>query len=135
MLVCARGGINAEADIRLPCRYITSPGSSGLSAFGHDMTGLTRSSDGLDPRRRRVLYRSWHRGMREMDLIMGRFAETFIETLSEAEIEEFERLIVLPDQELLGWVMGEFAVVEEYDTALFRRLRDFHWRSTAERQT
>lgn len=65
---------------------------------------------------------------------MGRFAETFIETLSEAEIEEFERLIVLPDQELLGWVMGEFAVVEEYDTALFRRLRDFHWRSTAERQ-
>lgn len=98
------------------------------------MTGLQRSSDGLDPRRRRVLYQSWHRGMREMDLIMGRFAEAFIATFTEPELDELERLIVLPDQELLGWVTGEFAVAEGYDTSLFRRLRDFHWRSAAERQ-
>jgi antitoxin CptB len=72
--------------------------------------------------------------MREMDLIMGRFAEASIETLSGADLDEFERLIVLPDQQLLGWVTGEFAVAEEYDTPLFRRLHAFHWRSAAERQ-
>jgi antitoxin CptB len=98
------------------------------------MTGLRRSSDGLDPRRRRLLYQSWHRGIREMDLIMGGFADAFIGTLSEAELDQFERLIVLPDQEVLGWVTGEFAVTAEYDTPLFRRLRAFHWRSAAERQ-
>jgi antitoxin CptB len=98
------------------------------------MTGLRRSSDGLDPRRRRLLYQSWHRGIREMDLIMGGFADAFIETFTEAELDEFERLIVLPDQEVLGWVTGEFAVMAEYDTPLFRRLREFHWRSAAERQ-
>lgn len=65
---------------------------------------------------------------------MGRFAEASIETLSEAELDEFERLIVLPDQQLLGWVTGEFAVAKEYDTPLFQRLRAFHWRSAAERQ-
>jgi antitoxin CptB len=134
MLVCTRGGINAEADICLPCPYISSPGSSGLSAFGNGMTGLARSSDGLDPRRRRLLYRSRHRGIREMDLIMGCFADAFIETLSDVELEEFERLIVLPDQELLGWVTGEFAVGQGYDTAVFRRLREFHRRTAAERQ-
>jgi antitoxin CptB len=42
------------------------------------MTGTIRSSDGLDVRRRRILFRAWHRGMREMDLIMGRFADAVI---------------------------------------------------------
>ena len=48
------------------------------------MTGTTRSSEGLDARRRRLLYHAWHRGMREMDLIMGRFADAEIGTLTEA---------------------------------------------------
>jgi antitoxin CptB len=97
------------------------------------MTGMTRSSDGLDGRRRRLLYQSWHRGIREMDLIMGRFAEAFIENLSTTELDELERLIEVPDQELLGWVTGEFAIPQDYNGPLFRRLREFHWRSAAER--
>ena len=44
------------------------------------MTG-SRSSDGLDARRRKLLFRAWHRGMREMDLIMGRFADAAIERI------------------------------------------------------
>jgi antitoxin CptB len=46
------------------------------------MTGSTRSSDGLDDRRKRLLFRCWHRGTREMDLILGRFADAEIATLS-----------------------------------------------------
>ncbi len=70
------------------------------------MTGSTRSSDGLDLRRRKLLFRSWHRGMRETDLIMGRFADAAIATLTEPELAEFERLIEVPDGELLAWVTG-----------------------------
>ena len=50
------------------------------------MTGSSRSSDGLDPRRRRLLFRSWHRGTREADLIMGRFADVHSSTF-DVEIE------------------------------------------------
>ena len=57
------------------------------------MTGTTRSSADLDPRRRKILFRSWHRGTREMDLIMGRFADVHIGDFSEAELDDFERLI------------------------------------------
>ena len=39
------------------------------------MSGTTRSSADLDVRRRRILFRSWHRGIREMDLLMGQFAD------------------------------------------------------------
>ena len=57
------------------------------------MTGTTRSSADLDPRRRKALFRAWHRGTREMDLILGGFADAFIDTLSDAELTEFERLL------------------------------------------
>ena len=39
------------------------------------MTGTEISSVGLDERRKRLLFRSWHRGIREMDLVLGRFAD------------------------------------------------------------
>jgi len=90
------------------------------------MSGSTRSSADLDPRRRKILFRAWHRGMREMDLIMGRFADDAIAGFSDAELDEFERLIEVLDRDLLSWVTGEAAVPENYDTELFRRLRAFH---------
>jgi len=90
------------------------------------MTGTTRSSEGLDARRRKLLFRSWHRGLREMDLILGRFADRTIDQLADAELAEFERLIELPDRDLLAWITGEAQVPAAHDGPLFRRLRDFH---------
>ena len=89
------------------------------------MSGSTISSQGLDARRRRLLFRAWHRGMREVDLITGRFADAHIATLSEAELEELERLMDVPEPELLAWVMGSVPVPPAFDTELFRRMRDY----------
>jgi antitoxin CptB len=97
------------------------------------MSGSLRSSDGLDARRRRLLFRAWHRGMREMDLIMGRFADVAVEQLSAGELTEFEQMLEVPDRELLAWIIGEIAVPEKHDTALFRRLRDFNRRGAGAR--
>ena len=90
------------------------------------MTGTTRSSDGLDERRRRILFRSWHRGMREMDLIMGSFADAVIGQLSDIELEDLERLMEAPDPEVYRWLAGGQAPPAPYDTALFRRLKAFY---------
>ena len=94
------------------------------------MTGTGISSDGLDARQRRLLFRSWHRGMREMDLVLGRFADAQIATLSAAELDEYERWLEFPDQQIFGWVSGVQTAPPEVDTALFRRLRDFHYGDT-----
>ena len=89
------------------------------------MTGTTRSSEGLDARRRRLLYRAWHRGTREMDLIMGRFADARIGTLTDAELDDFERLSDQPEPDIYAWITGERPVPTEHDTVVFRELRVF----------
>lgn len=90
------------------------------------MSGSTRTSADLDPRRRKILFRAWHRGMRENDLIMGGFADAHIATLTDAELDEFEGLIEVLDRDLLSWITGEADVPANYDTEVFRRLKAFH---------
>jgi antitoxin CptB len=90
------------------------------------MMGSTPSSDGLDVRRRKLLFRSWHRGIREMDLIMGRFADAHVATFTEEELGEFERLSELSDPDLLSLIIAEPEVPEGSDCAMLRRLRAFH---------
>jgi antitoxin CptB len=84
------------------------------------------SGHGLDARRRRIKFRAWHRGMLEMDLVMGRFVDAEIARLDEAEIDDFERLLDAEDREVLGWVTGEIATPEAYDTEVLRKIRAFH---------
>jgi antitoxin CptB len=85
-----------------------------------------RSSEGLDVRRRRLLFRAWRRGVREMDLIIGRFADTTIDKFDDAGLDDFERLIEAPNSDLYAWVVGSDAVPADYDTAVLAQLRAFH---------
>jgi antitoxin CptB len=86
----------------------------------------TRSSEGLNERRRRLLYRAWHRGLREADLILGRFADDCVATLGDVELDEFERLLEAPSRELVSWVMGEYPPPPDDDTTIFRRLKAYY---------
>ena len=89
------------------------------------MTGSTRSSGGLDDRRKRLLFRCWHRGTREMDLILGRFADTEIADLTEAELVQLEHLIEVPDPDLYAALIGNAPPAPEYASHLFERIRSF----------
>jgi antitoxin CptB len=93
------------------------------------MSGSTLTSADLDVRRRKILFRAWHRGTREMDLLLGRFADTALAGMSAAELDEFERLIEVPDPELFSWIMGEADAPSDYDTPVFRQLKTYN-RST-----
>jgi antitoxin CptB len=85
-----------------------------------------RSSEGLDVRRRRLLFRAWRRGVREMDLIVGRFADAYIDRFDDAALDDFERLIEVPNAELYAWVTGDARVPAEHDSAVLRALIGFH---------
>jgi len=89
------------------------------------MTGSTRSSDGLDDRRKRLLFRCWHRGTREMDLILGRFADAEVANLSEDELAQFEYLMDVPDPDLYAALTGNMPPAPEYANGLFDRIKSF----------
>src|SRR6476659_2270692 len=74
-------------------------------------------------RRKRLLFRSWHRGTRESDLILGRFADVHIDALSDCELDEYEHLMDALETDLLAWVTGVADVPADQDTAMFRRVR------------
>jgi antitoxin CptB len=89
------------------------------------MTGTTRSSGGLDDRRKRLLFRCWHRGTREMDLILGRFADAEIAGMRDGELAELERLIEVPDPDLYAALIGDTPLDPEYAGPLFDRIKAF----------
>jgi antitoxin CptB len=89
------------------------------------MTGSTRSSHGLDDRRKRLLFRCWHRGTRELDLILGRFADAEIAKLSDGELGQLERLLEVPDPDFYAAVTGERPLPAEGASPLFERIKSF----------
>ena len=92
-----------------------------------------RSSEGLDLRRRKLLFRAWRRGVRETDLIVGRFADAHIDGFDDGALDDFERLIEVPNASLYAWVVGSEAVPPDYDTNVLRDLIAFHHSAEAAR--
>ncbi len=80
----------------------------------------------LDARRRRARFRAWHRGMREMDLLLGQFADAEIAELSDQELDDFEALMELPDYDVFIWLTGKEKPPAAYETPLWIKLKRFH---------
>lgn len=76
-------------------------------------------------RRRRLRYRAWHRGMREMDLILGPFADAHLDGLEGAELRRFEQLLGEEDTDLLKWVIGQEPLPATADRELLDRITAF----------
>jgi antitoxin CptB len=105
----------------------TRPARPGFwrSNWNWKMTGSTRSSGGLDDRRKRLLFRCWHRGTREMDLILGRFADAEIAGLTDDELGQLEQLIDVSDPDLYAALTGNAPLAPEYASPLFERIKAF----------
>jgi antitoxin CptB len=67
---------------------------------------MTAGED-ISMRRKRLRYRAWHRGTKEMDLILGPFADAHTEAMGGAELDRLEALMDEEDPPLLTWVMGQ----------------------------
>lgn len=89
-------------------------------------TGTTRSSDGLDPRRKRVLFRAWHRGIKEMDMLLGTFADAHLGDMTDAELDEFEALMNIPDQDMFRYITGLAPMPQEHVGPVYRQIVSYH---------
>jgi antitoxin CptB len=73
-------------------------------------------------RLRRLRYRAWHRGTREMDLILGPYADARLDAMSAAELDRFEALLEEVDTDLFDWLMGNLPAPPDADHQLLADL-------------
>lgn len=78
-----------------------------------------------DLRKKRLLFRSWHRGTRESDLILGRFAEAHLARFGAAQLDRYEALLECSDAEIFDWVAGRAPVPAPHDHEVTRLLLAF----------
>ncbi len=76
-------------------------------------------------RRRKLTFRAWHRGTKEMDILLGGFAEARLDAMSEDELDAFEALLNIPDQDFYNMLVKEDAVPPAYDGPMMRDLIRF----------
>ncbi len=82
----------------------------------------------LEVRRRRAIYRAQHRGTKELDIVMGRYAEQRVAEMSVDEMGLFEQFLALPEPQLEQWIMKGAPVADAAFAALVgevRRLNGF----------
>jgi antitoxin CptB len=80
-----------------------------------------------DPRRKRLLFRSWHRGTREADLILGSFADQHLAGFDEAQLDRYEALLAVPDPDLFDWMGGRVLPPPDHDHDVTRMLLAFRY--------
>lgn len=82
-------------------------------------------------RRKRLMFRSWHRGTRETDLILGRFAEAHLAGFDRAQLDRYEALLECADADLFDWASGQASPPAALDHDVMRLLRAFRCVPTA----
>lgn len=75
-------------------------------------------------RRKRLRFRSWHRGTRELDLMLGRFADRYLDGLTPEQLDRYEALIDNPDPDIYRWISGGDAVPPEHDNDVMELLKN-----------
>lgn len=79
----------------------------------------------LDIRRKRLLFRCWHRGTQESDLLLGSFVDTCVAELDEGQLGRFEVLLDCSDPDLFEWIMARSVPPAEYDHDVLHLLRAY----------
>ncbi|WP_343713456.1 succinate dehydrogenase assembly factor 2 [Inquilinus sp.] len=82
-------------------------------------------SDAVAPLRRRLRFRSWHRGTREADLLLGGFADATLDGLDAAQLARYGELLENNDPDLWDWVTERVPVPADSDSDVLRLLIDY----------
>ncbi|MEE4236106.1 MAG: succinate dehydrogenase assembly factor 2 [Anderseniella sp.] len=79
-------------------------------------------TDNHHNRRKRIVWRATHRGIREMDFVVGTFVKSRVEAADEAELAELERILDIPDQDLMAWMTGALPVPSDQNSGLLQEM-------------
>ena len=94
------------------------------------MIEKSQHTEDTETRLRRLRMRSWRRGMKEMDLILGSFADSELARLSSDELDAHEALMEEADQDLYAWISGTTPIPDRFSASIARILANMSARSS-----
>ena len=87
---------------------------------------MPQSLDPVDVKRKKLLFRAWHRGTREADLLLGRFAEQALPDMDDAQLDVFAALLNEQDPDIYDWLTGAQTPPPEFTALIAGALRPFY---------
>ncbi len=75
-----------------------------------------------DALRKKLLWRATHRGIKEMDIVVGGYATRNLAAMNPEDLDQFEKILDIPDQDLLAWATRQEAVPPELDSAMLQAI-------------
>lgn len=88
------------------------------------MTEDNNGSD-IETRRKRLKFRAWHRGTRELDLLVGGFADRHLDIFSDRQLNLFEDILSYADPDLYNWISGREPVPQDAVNDVMQLLTNF----------
>ncbi len=77
-------------------------------------------------RRRKLSFRAWRRGFKEADILLGHFADEALAVMDDGDLDAFEILLEVPDQDLYGWIIERETAPQMYQTKILHKLNQFY---------
>jgi antitoxin CptB len=84
------------------------------------------SADDREARLKKLSFRAWRRGFKEADIILGHFADDRLPMMSDAQLDLFEVLLEVPDQDLYGWIIERDPTPIEYQSEIMSELNSYY---------
>ena len=84
------------------------------------------SSEAREARLRKLSFRAWRRGFKEADIILGNFADDRLPGMTDAQLDIFEVLLEVPDQDLYGWIIERDPTPLEHQSEIMTELNSYY---------
>ena len=84
------------------------------------------SSEAREARLRKLSFRAWQRGFKEADIILGNFADDRLPGMTDAQLDIFEVLLEVPDQDLYGWIIERDPTPVEHQSEIMTELNSYY---------
>lgn len=89
--------------------------------------GQINSEESLEIRRKRLKFRSWHRGIKEADILLGSFADKFLEQMSAQQLDDYENLLREADSDLVAWITNDREAPQKYQHHVMKMLKSIDY--------
>ena len=89
--------------------------------------GKIDKDESIEIRRKRLKFRSWHRGIKEADILLGSFADKFLDELTKEQLDAYETMLREPDSDLVAWITGDKPAPAQHDNDVMAMLKSIDY--------